>query len=106
MPINMGVARCLAAWAMAPLLVCGACSWAGPVPPDSILRVGGTLTEDGVECPALRGEDGQLYTLTGDLEGMAPGDHVCVQGRLAEISICQQGTTLSVEQISAGACAD
>ncbi len=100
------MARTVVACAGLPLLTFGACGWAGPVPPDGLLSISGTLSEEGVECPAMRGADGQLYTLTGDLEGMAPGDNVCIQGRLAEISICQQGTTLSVEQISAGDCAD
>ena len=70
------------------------------------MRISDTLTSEGVECPALRGEDGQLYTLTGDLAGASVGDQVCVMARLAEISICMQGTTLQVEQISGVPCAE
>jgi hypothetical protein len=47
----------------------------------------------------MRGDDGKLYTLTGDLKGFRTGDRVKVTGRIAEISNCMQGTTLSVEKI-------
>ena len=87
-------------------MACAACSDAGPVPPDGILRIGGTLTDEGVECPALRGDDGQLYTLAGDLAGASIGETVCVEGRLVEISICQQGITLEIQNIAAGRCGD
>ncbi|HEV7515044.1 MAG TPA: DUF5818 domain-containing protein, partial [Thermoanaerobaculia bacterium] len=59
----------------------------------------GTLTGEGVECQALRGSDGQLYTLTGHLQGFNVGDRVHVVGSLAEVSTCQQGRTIAVEQI-------
>ncbi|MBL28083.1 MAG: hypothetical protein CMM50_11115 [Rhodospirillaceae bacterium] len=62
--------------------------------------VSGTLTNDGVECPAFRAEDGGLYTLTGDLGGLQPGDDACVCGTPAEISFCMQGTTLAVSSVS------
>jgi hypothetical protein len=62
------------------------------------ITVVGTLTNEGVECRALRGEDGVLYTfrrsrLTGRFH---PGDRVRVEGTLEPISICQQGTTIHV----------
>jgi len=59
----------------------------------------GKLTEEGVECQAMRGEDGRLYTLVGELKGFRAGNAVCVRGRVAEISMCMQGTTLVVEEI-------
>ena len=66
------------------------------------VRVTGVLTDEGVECPALRGDDGQLYTLTPrDLQGFQVGDRVTVVGKAAEISFCQQGTTLEVKNIKA-----
>ena len=61
--------------------------------------VTGTLTDEGVECQALRGDDGRLYTLAGDLSGFSTGDRVRVRGRVAEFSFCQQGTTVEVRQI-------
>jgi hypothetical protein len=61
--------------------------------------VTGKLTNEGAECQALRGDDGKLYTLTGDLKGFRTGDRVKVTGRVAEVSTCMQGTTLGVEKI-------
>ena len=63
------------------------------------VRIEGALTAEGVECQALRTADDELYTLTGDLEGFAPGDRVRVEGRISRFSICMQGTTLTVERI-------
>ena len=64
-----------------------------------MINVRGTLTDEGVECQALRGDDGELYTLTGDLSGFEDGDRVKVRGTVAEVSICQQGTTIEVQSI-------
>lgn len=61
--------------------------------------VKGTLTDEGVECQTLRGDDGKLYTLVGDLGGFGVGDDVYVAGTVAEISFCQQGTTINVTWI-------
>ncbi len=63
------------------------------------IAVRGTLTGEGIECQALRATDGKLYTLTGNLHGLTVGDKVRVVGSVAEVSTCQQGTTLVVEQI-------
>jgi LysM repeat protein len=72
-----------------------------PPPGHGRVTVIGTLTREGVECQVMRGDDGQLYTLTGDLpRRLRPGDRVRVVGRIAEVSFCQQGTTISVEQVS------
>ena len=71
------------------------------------LRVIGVLTGEGAECPALRGDDGKLYTLTPrDLQGFKVGDRVAVVGKVAEISFCNQGTTLEVQKITAAKPAD
>lgn len=61
----------------------------------------GELTDEGVECPAFRGDDGELYTLTGDLGGFQAGDRVRIVGTPVEVSTCMQGTTLEVVEISA-----
>lgn len=80
------------------LLAAGA-AFAQPAEKGKMVNVRGTLTDEGVECQALRGDDGQLYTLTGDLGGFQTGDQVRVRGRIAEVSTCQQGTTIVVEDI-------
>jgi uncharacterized Ntn-hydrolase superfamily protein len=63
------------------------------------VEVAGVLTDEGIECRALRGDDGRLYTLTGDLGDFATGDRVKVTGTKVEMSICMQGTTLAVKRI-------
>ena len=63
------------------------------------VTVTGTLTDEGVECRALRAEDGALYTLTGDLKTFKTGDRVTVTGTIAEVSTCMQGTTIAVTKI-------
>jgi len=61
--------------------------------------VKGKLTDEGVECQAFRSTDGELYTLAGDLNGHQSGDEVVVCGTIAEVSFCQQGTTINVSRI-------
>ncbi len=66
---------------------------------DGMVLRRGQLTAEGVECPALRGDDGVLYTLTGSLAEFKAGDEVIVEGRIAETSMCMQGTTIQVVRI-------
>ena len=63
------------------------------------MRITGTLTTEGVECPAMRGDDGQLYTLVGDLGAFKPGDRVSIEGELMLISTCMQGQTIRLKSI-------
>lgn len=65
--------------------------------------VRGRLTDEGVECPALRGADGRLYTLAGRLGGLALGAEACICGTVAELSTCMQGTTLAITRIAPAA---
>ena len=64
------------------------------------VTVEGVLTDEGVTCPALRGDDGELYTLAGDIGDLGPGQRVRVSGQVPEASICMQGTTIEIEDIS------
>lgn len=64
------------------------------------VAVTGTITRRGAECPIMRGDDGRNYALAGDLEGFGPGDRVNVEGRLAEVSTCMEGTTIDIRGIS------
>jgi len=68
-------------------------------PREGQLRIVGEVTDEGVECPAVRTRDGELYTLAGAPGWVEPGVRVEVEGPVAEMSICMQGTTLQVEQI-------
>lgn len=68
---------------------------------NSSITVIGTLTEEGVECQAMRSlDDNKLYTLTGNLQGFKNGDKVEVTGKVAEVSICMQGITIAVDKIT------
>ncbi len=69
---------------------------------DGMVQRQGQLTAEGVECRALRGDDGVLYTLTGSLAEFKAGDEVIVEGTLPEASICMQGTTIGIVQIRVG----
>ena len=60
----------------------------------------GRLTSEGVECQALRGDDGQLYTLLGDLGKLSVDTRVKVSGERLEFSTCQQGITIRVQSIT------
>jgi hypothetical protein len=63
----------------------------------------GTLTDEGVECQAMREDKtNKLYTLIPreKLSGFNNGDHVKVEGTIAEVSFCQQGTTINISSIS------
>jgi ABC-type transporter Mla subunit MlaD len=73
----------------------------GPAPGTRV-EVEGTLSSEGVECPALRGDDGRLYALTDpDAGGFGPGDRVRVAGEVAGMSICMQGIPLTGTRITA-----
>lgn len=79
-------------------LAAGTAAAQGGNPADNV-KIRGTLTNEGVECQALRGDDGKLYTLAGNLSGFKTGDEVLVLGVVAEVSTCQQGTTIAVRSI-------
>jgi hypothetical protein len=64
-------------------------------------QITGVITDEGVECTALRGTDGRLYTFAGNSGNFQPGDRVRVIGRVAQASFCMQGTTLEVRRIIA-----
>lgn len=66
---------------------------------EGMMQVTGVITREGVECPALRASNGQLYTLAGETDPYGPGDRVRVQGTQPDMSICQQGTTIRVHDI-------
>jgi len=71
-------------------------------PDGEAICIRGHLTDEGIECPALRGENGVLYTLSGDTGRLEVGDEVCVCGTVAEVSFCMQGTTITVTRIFSG----
>lgn len=72
---------------------------AAPGAEPGMVEVTGVLTDEGVECRALRGDDGELYTIGRSAEGFEVGERVRVVGSVAEMSFCMQGTTLNVRSI-------
>lgn len=72
---------------------------APPPPKVGAVTVVGILTDEGVECQALRSDsDHRLYTI-GNQPGFKNGDRVIVTGSIAAMSVCQQGTTLAVSSV-------
>ena len=68
---------------------------------EGLLQRTGEITDEGVECLAMRDSDGYLYTLIGEIDGLEPGDPVVVEAAFSEASICMQGTTLRVTRLLA-----
>jgi len=65
-----------------------------------LVKIVGRLTSEGVECQALRGDDGQLYTLLGDIGTLPVEARVSVSGERLDFSSCQQGITIRVRSIT------
>ena len=64
------------------------------------MTITGVVTNEGVECPAVRGDDGQIYTIAGgDRSNLRPGTRVRVTGTRAQMSFCMQGTTIDATKI-------
>ncbi len=74
-----------------------------PIAPTVIVT--GTVSDSGVECPVVRGSDGKDYSVATNGKIMPKsGTHVRVAGSVAQVSMCQQGTTIratSIDNLSA-----
>lgn len=66
-----------------------------------MVRREGRITDEGDVCMAMRDDDDYLYTLTGALGDVQPGDEVMVVGTYAESSNCSHGNTIGVMKIEA-----
>ncbi|MFW6076982.1 MAG: LysM peptidoglycan-binding domain-containing protein [Hyphomicrobiales bacterium] len=64
---------------------------------DGPIATSGVITS--VECPAIRGPDGQLYALAGAVTDYRPGDRVEIEGETADGSFCVPGPTIEIGQI-------
>jgi len=60
--------------------------------------VRGRIT-DGAECPALRTADGTTYSLARSGPALSKDSEICVCGKKAEVSTCQQGVTLTAVRL-------
>ena len=64
------------------------------------MTISGVVTNEGVECPAVRTDDGKLYTIAGkDRDKLKPGVRVKITGEIAQVSTCMQGTTINATTI-------
>ena len=64
---------------------------------DGPISTSGVITT--VECPAMRGPDGQLYALAGAVTDYRPGERVEIEGETADLSWCVPGPTIEISQI-------
>ena len=96
-------------WMVVPLIAAALqCTTAAPAKKEEAVQqpagvtITGVVTEEGVECPAVRGDDGKLYTITGTgRETLRPGMRVRISGSVAEVSTCMQGITISATKVEA-----
>lgn len=65
---------------------------------DGTFSVEGRITGSG-DCPVLRAENDELYSLEGDPAAVASGDRVRVVGRAAGDPRCTEGRSIAVERI-------
>lgn len=68
---------------------------------DETISIVGTLNGGGIECPTMQGDDGTLYSLTPRqaIGLVAAGVRIRVEGSLAEMSFCQEGTTIEITKV-------
>ncbi len=66
----------------------------------AMIAVSGVVTDEGVECRAMRGDDGVLYTFRDLPDEIEAGDRIEVRGAEMGDSTCQQGVTLRTVRVA------
>ena len=56
----------------------------------------GRITDEGLECVTMRDNDQYMYALSGDLEGLEPGDEVVVEGAVSLAGPCGEADAIEV----------
>lgn len=69
------------------------------MPPSGQIEIRAEAIAGGVECPIVRGADGQIYSLTQLRAPLEAGDQITVVGEFQRLSMCMQGLTIRVERI-------
>jgi hypothetical protein len=64
------------------------------------ITITGVVTDEGVECPAVRTDAGDLFTLVGLSPPPKTGDRVEITGTPMAFSTCQQGVTIKVREMT------
>jgi len=63
---------------------------------DGMVQRTGRITDEGLPCVTMRDHDQYMYALSGDLEGLRPGDDVVVQGRISLSGPCGEADAIEV----------
>lgn len=63
---------------------------------DGMVQRTGRITDEGLGCVTLRDQDEYMYALTGDLEGLKPGDEVVVEGAISIEGPCNEADAIAV----------
>ena len=63
---------------------------------EGVFRVEGEISDEGLTCPTLRNDDGRLYTLGGNTEGLTAGSRVVLRATLSDEPLCDEGVAIEV----------
>lgn len=63
---------------------------------DGMVQRTGRITDEGLGCVTMRDQDEYMYALSGDLEGLKPGDEVVVEGAISLEGPCGEADSIAV----------
>jgi len=63
---------------------------------NGMVRRTGRITDEGLPCASLRDTDQYMYALTGDVDGLKPGDEVVVEGVISAPGSCGGADAIDV----------
>lgn len=63
---------------------------------EGLVQRTGRITDEGLGCVTLRDQDEYMYALSGDLEGLKPGDEVVVEGAVSLEGTCDGADSIAV----------
>ncbi len=63
---------------------------------DGLVQRTGRITDEGMGCVTLRDRDEYMYALSGELEGLEPGDEVVVEGAISLEGPCGEADSIEV----------
>lgn len=63
---------------------------------NGMVRRTGRITDEGLGCVTLRDADQYVYALSGDVEGLSPGDEVVVEGSITLAGQCGGADAIEV----------
>lgn len=65
---------------------------------DGMVQRTGRITDEGMGCVTMRDGDEYMYALSGDLDGLEPGDEVVVEGAISVEGPCGGADAIAVER--------